>query len=80
MRWMMTYLNMTPIESKSKEENPISRMSRLMKGKVYRPLPDWKHHIELGFIFGGVDEFRKVLVDYCMQDGFNIVRLIRNLE
>lgn len=43
-----------------------------MKEKVYRPIPDEKYDLEDGFIFNVVDEYKKVLLDYCIQEDLTL--------
>ncbi|XP_060669136.1 uncharacterized protein LOC132800145 [Ziziphus jujuba] len=46
-----------------------------MKRNLYKPLPDGKHHLQIGKTFECAAEFRKVLIEYSIQEGFNIYRV-----
>jgi len=48
---------------------------RSMKGKIFEPLSDGKVELEVGLFFVDVDEFRRSLRDFVIQEGFEIKRI-----
>nr|XP_048332880.1 uncharacterized protein LOC125423256 [Ziziphus jujuba var. spinosa] len=61
--------------SDEEDESTVAKLSRLMKRNLYKPLPDGKHHLQIGQTFECAAEFRKVLIEYSIQEGFNIYRV-----
>ncbi|XP_048326720.2 uncharacterized protein LOC125421555 [Ziziphus jujuba] len=63
------------VGSDSEGENPIVTMFRQMVGNVYMLRPDGKSYLCNGLIFDNVINYRKVLLDYAIEEGFGYIRL-----
>ncbi|XP_058747011.1 uncharacterized protein LOC131620001 [Vicia villosa] len=58
------------------DEDKVSIYSdRGLKGKIFAPEFDGKVKLEVGLLFGDVNEFRATLRDFVIQEGFEIKRI-----